>query len=68
MSGMDRDGEPTDPASTPWTRDAGPEPEWAEAIRQGRKVRADRLRAVFASFGEDDRASAGDWSDGDEGP
>ena len=34
----------------PWSVDAGPEPEWAEAIRRGRKARGDRLREVFAAF------------------
>lgn len=27
-----------------------PEPEWADAIRRGRRARADRLRSVFATF------------------
>jgi hypothetical protein len=30
--------------------DAEPEPEWAEAIRRGRRDRAARLRQVFAGF------------------
>ncbi|HEY5905399.1 MAG TPA: hypothetical protein VIX39_06280 [Actinomycetota bacterium] len=38
---------------TPWSVDAGPEPEWAEAIRRGRKARGDRLREVFAAFDDD---------------
>ena len=37
----------------PWSVDAGPEPEWAEAIRRGRKARGDRLREVFAAFDDD---------------
>jgi hypothetical protein len=37
----------------PWSVDAGPEPEWAEAIRRGRKARGDRLREVFATFDGD---------------
>jgi hypothetical protein len=37
----------------PWSVDAGPEPEWAEAIRRGRKARGDRLREVFATFDDD---------------
>ena len=33
---------------------AEPEPEWADAIRRGRRSRAERLREVFATFdGED---------------
>ncbi len=78
VSGMDRDGEPTDPAAAPWPRDAGPEPGWAEAIRQGRKARGDNLRAVFASFGEEDPTPTPEpasepgppapGADGDEGP
>jgi hypothetical protein len=34
-----------------------PEPEWADAIRRGRRTRAERLRTVFASF--DDEAATG---------
>lgn len=44
----------------PWDRaqaDAEPEPEWADAIREGRKARGDRLREVFASFEDDDPAT-----------
>ena len=37
----------------PWSVDARPEPEWAEAIRRGRKARGDRLREVFATFNDD---------------
>jgi hypothetical protein len=37
----------------PWLVDAGPEPEWAEAIRRGRKARGDRLREVFAALDDD---------------
>jgi len=37
----------------PWSVDAGPEPEWAEAIRRGRKARGDRLREIFATFDDD---------------
>ncbi len=35
-----------------WDRgrpDAEPEPEWADAIREGRKARGERLKEVFAS-------------------
>lgn len=53
MSAMDREGEGTGRLSMPWSRDAGPEPEWAEAIRQGRRARGDRLRDVFSTFGDD---------------
>ncbi|MGZ8581136.1 MAG: hypothetical protein ACXWW9_07615 [Actinomycetota bacterium] len=48
----------TDGHEAPWSLDAGPEPEWAEAIRKGRKARGDRLRAVFAAFDDDDDAAA----------
>lgn len=34
-----------------------PEPEWADAIRRARQARGDRLREVFATFGEDDPAT-----------
>jgi hypothetical protein len=52
---------PDDPAATsedvPWDRaqtDAEPEPDWAGAIREGRKARGERLKEVFASFEDDD--------------
>jgi hypothetical protein len=32
---------------------AEPEPGWADAIRRGRRDRAERLRSVFASFDDD---------------
>jgi hypothetical protein len=35
---------------TPWAADEGPEPEWADAIREGRKRRSVRLRAIFEGF------------------
>jgi hypothetical protein len=44
-------------ASVPWDRaqtDAEPEPDWADAIREGRKARGERLKDVFATFDEDD--------------
>jgi hypothetical protein len=50
---MDRREERATGADTPWSADAGPEPEWAEAIRRGRKARGDRLREVFAAFDDD---------------
>ena len=34
---------------------AEPEPGWADAIRRGRRDRAERLRSVFASFDDDGR-------------
>jgi hypothetical protein len=37
---------------------AEPEPDWADAIRRGRRNRAERLRTVFASF--DDEQTTGD--------
>lgn len=56
MSGMHPDEERlTDGQEAPWSPDAGPEPEWAEAIREGRKARGDRLREVFATFDDDHR-------------
>ena len=33
---------------------AEPEPEWADAIRRGRRSRAERLREVFATFDDED--------------
>lgn len=30
-----------------------PEPAWADAIRRGRRTRAERLREVFARFDDD---------------
>ena len=45
------------PDDVPWDRaerDAEPEPDWAEAIRQGRKDRGERLKDVFATFDDDD--------------
>lgn len=30
-----------------------PEPDWADAIRRGRRERAQRLREVFARFDDD---------------
>jgi hypothetical protein len=59
VSGVEPDERPgpePDP-SAPWSADAGPEPAWADAIRRGRKARGDRLRAVFDTFGDDDRAT-----------
>ncbi len=55
-------GSPADPGTT---RDgdgvrelrAEPEPDWADAIRRGRRTRAERLRTVFASF--DDEQTTG---------
>ena len=35
-----------------------PEPEWADAIRRGRRTRTERLRSVFATFDEDDAGTA----------
>jgi hypothetical protein len=40
---------------------AEPEPDWADAIRRGRRNRAERLRTVFASF--DDEAATADPAD-----
>lgn len=47
-------------AEVPWDRakaDAEPEPEWADAIRAGRKARGERLKDVFATFDDDDPAT-----------
>ena len=38
---------------------AEPEPGWADAIRRGRRDRAERLRSVFASFDGDDAVVGG---------
>ena len=49
-----KDKEPA--AEVPWDRaqaDAEPEPEWADAIRAGRKARGERLKDVFATFDDD---------------
>ncbi len=43
-----------------WDReraDAEPEPGWADAIREGRKARGERLKEVFASFDDEDPRS-----------
>ncbi|HSL10610.1 MAG TPA: hypothetical protein VLA82_04785 [Actinomycetota bacterium] len=40
---------------------AEPEPGWADAIRRGRRDRAERLRSVFASF--DDETGPGPAAD-----
>jgi hypothetical protein len=37
---------------------AEPEPDWADAIRRGRRTRAERLRTVFATF--DDEQATGE--------
>ena len=55
MSDMDPREERTANREVPWSADDGPEPRWAEEIRKGRKERGDRLREVFATFGDDDR-------------
>ena len=36
---------------------AEPEPAWADAIRRGRRTRAERLRTVFATFDDEERAA-----------
>ena len=36
---------------------AEPEPEWADAIRRGRRSRAERLREVFATFDDQDASA-----------
>jgi len=50
-SGAERETEPDVPWST--SRPPEPEPEWADAIRRGRRARVDRLREVFAAFADD---------------
>jgi hypothetical protein len=50
---MDRGDDPTRGGEAPWSTDAGPEPEWADAIPKGRKARGERLREVFAVFDDD---------------
>lgn len=65
---MDREGEGTGRSRSPWSRDAEPEPEWAEAIREGRRVRGDRLREVFATFGDDEPAMRPPRPSGPEAP
>ena len=43
------------PPPVPWTAEpAEDEPDWAQSIRDGRKARGDRLRAVFAGFDDAD--------------
>lgn len=59
MSGMDPREERPAGADVPWSADAGPEPAWADAIREGRKARGERLRKVFAAFDDDDDADQG---------
>lgn len=56
MSDMDPREERATNREVPWSADDGPEPGWAEAIRKGRKERGDRLREVFATFGDDGRS------------
>lgn len=52
MSHMPPDEDRADAEGTPWSADPGPEPEWADAIRKGRKERGDRLRAIFDAFAD----------------
>jgi hypothetical protein len=58
MAERDRTDDPAPSrSSVPWDRaqtDAEPEPDWAEAIREGRKARGERLKEVFADFDDDD--------------
>jgi hypothetical protein len=44
------------PPPAPWDKggDEEAEPDWAQSIRDGRKARGDRLRAVFAGFEDTD--------------
>jgi hypothetical protein len=39
---------------------AEPEPEWADAIRRGRRSRAERLREVFSAFDDEDAVPRGE--------
>ena len=50
--------EATTPAREATTPAGEPEPAWADAIRRGRRTRAERLREVFARF-DDDPAEEG---------
>ena len=45
---------------------AEPEPEWADAIRRGRRDLAARLRPVFASFDDDGVSTPVDRQDMDD--
>lgn len=58
VSGVDPPERPAPDPPVPWSADTGPEPAWADAIRRGRKARGDRLRTVFAAFGDDDPSTA----------
>lgn len=55
------DREPAETADVSSLR-GEPEPEWADAIRRGRRARADRLRSVFATF---DGSTPGDGDAGE---
>jgi hypothetical protein len=58
VSGADPREHPAPDPPAPWSADTEPEPAWADAIRRGRKARGDRLRTVFAAFGDDDPSTA----------
>jgi len=45
--------EATTPKREATTPASEPEPAWADAIRRGRRTRAERLREVFAGFDDD---------------
>ena len=47
--------------------DCLPEPEWADAIRRGRRDRAARLRSVFASFDDEAPSAEGPTGEPPEG-
>jgi hypothetical protein len=42
---------------------AEPEPAWADAIRRGRRSRAERLRTVFATFDDEELVPGGPVDD-----
>ncbi len=54
MSDMERGERPTSDRDAPWSLDVGPEPEWADAIRQARRERGDQLRELLSTPGDDD--------------
>ena len=57
MAERERPNDRAQAPEVPWDRaqaDAEPEPEWADAIRAGRRARGERLKDVFATFDDDD--------------
>ena len=46
---------------------AEPEPAWADAIRRGRRSRAERLRTVFATFDDEEPVAGAPTDDAPPG-